>query len=613
MTPSCPTAASPATFGWVAFLSAAGVGLCGLYPHLRWSLELHSLAWFYNSYDEGYYGGLAFSGFSFNRGLSDLVMHGLYLVSGANTQQAMILADFVLPLGATLAACYLVRPLFRSAAGMVAGALFVLISAECCALRSTSIPYPGLHTFLQERIAAAGENLAEIVQLGNQTSTFWLFRTPEPQASWIIMFITLGLVLRILLAAQTRPPSWGWLAALGALAGASYLFCALTVSAVFFLFAAFAMKPHPRFARNIGAVGVACFATCIGLSLLAARQFAGGGLLFPSRLPVVMISTVLGLLAVGWVLARKCGPLQPVHWFALALGLTPACLPNQHLVTGWMIHLANFENFGLAQIGALALLTAICIRPASVAAPTGAGPRWLPLVGAISTCLLLGGILVRSQQASYANYLAENRLGRSYELALKSLPVTAELIACDDFFQTDTLAVRLGRRPNYVIARDMTFTRPIDRLKDPQDVPGNSAAPRAALYHYLMLTGVSPEELSGRFAAITDPQNPNWQDRFMLGGLLYNQADFWAPITHNRNARLDWIASQREMIVADYRRFLREGAQPQAVIFIMPADKPTPTFTKGPSVRPLELPSGRTPIPMKAYRIDPAMPAPSAK
>jgi hypothetical protein len=118
-----------------------------------------------------------------------------------------------------------------------------------------------------------------------------------------------------------------------------------------------------------------------------------------------------------------------------------------------------------------------------------------------------------------------------------------------------------------------------------------------------MLTGVSPNELSGRFAAITDPQNPNWQDRFMLGGLLYNHADFWEPLTHGRNARLDWIASQKEMIVADYRRFQSEGDRSQSVIFIMAADKPAPAFALRPQAHQLSLPPQSSPV-LKAYRIE---------
>ena len=593
-------------------VAAVLVGLFGLYPHLRWSIKLGELAWFYNSYDEGYYGWSSMTELTASRGLSELVMHGLYFFSGSNTQLAMILADFFLPLGVTLACCYLVRPLFVTAGGMVAGALFVITSAECLALRSTSIPHSFLLGFLQGKVRAVGGIVADIVQLDNQTSTFWLFRTPEPQVSWVIMFIVLGCALRVVLAPPGRLPKWGWLAILSLLSGMSYVFCALTVSGVFLLFSATAMKSHLRLAVKIGASGLLIFAVCIGLSIYTARQSSGDSVLFASHRPVVMISAILGLIAVGFTVVRSHpqGLLHPVQLFAIALGLTPLCMANQQLLTGRMIYLLNFENFGMAQVSALALLTAIfgktvvTQKPAVLESLTRhAG--WLRVACPILFCLLMGGIILRSQVRGYADHLAGNRLEKSYEFALKSLPATDALIACDDFFQTDTLAIRLGRRPEYLIAREMTFMKPIGRLKSPNDIPANSSEPRRTLYQYLALTGVSPEALSQRFAAITDPDNPSWEDRFMLGGFLYNHADFWAPLTHGRDAKLKWIEAQKTIIVDDYAEFLRNGSLlTRPVVFVMRQDKVPPPFLADRQARQLPIPPTTSLIPMKAYQIE---------
>jgi hypothetical protein len=595
---------------WVALLTGLLVALLGLYPHLRWSVELNQVAWFYNSYDEGYYGWLSLTGLTAYSLVSELVMHGLYFVSGSNAQLAMILADFLLPLGVTLASCYLVRPLFASAGGMAAGALFVMVSAECLALRSTSIPHSSLHRFLQEKILSMGGGSEGIMQLGNQTSTFWLFRTPEPQVSWIIMFIVLGLALRLAMATPEQLPRWVWFAAC-LLVGTGYLFCALSVSCVLFLFSAAAVKSHLRHSFVAGAGGLVCFAVCIGLSVYVAGQSGGESLVFRSHRPVVMISVILGLLAVGCTLVRGHfrGQFGPVHLFSIALGLTPLFIANQQVVTGHMIYLLNFENFGLAQVSALALLAAIFSRQvfplrSGETKPITLRTEWLVAAGPLLACLLMGGIILRSQILSYANYLPENRLGRSYELAMEALPITGELIACDDFFQTDTLAIRLGHRPEYLIARDMTFTKPIARLKNPQDIPRQSGEARQALYRYLALTGVSPDELSKRFGAITDPDNPSWQDRFMLGGFLYNYADFWAPLTHGRDARLAWIEAQKTMIVENYAQFLLKGNTATGpVIFLMRQDKPAPSFLANHHAQPLAIPPLHSPIPMKAYRI----------
>ena len=326
---------------------------------------MNELGWFFNSYDEGFYGWLAVSEITLQRGLTDLIMHGLFFVSGTNAQSAMMLADFLLPFGATLACCYLVRPLFAGPGGMAAGALFVLTSAECLALRSRSIPHSFLHTFLQEKVVPLVGGPAGLLQIDNQTSTFWLFRTPEPQVSWILLFLTLGLALRLVLRPAGSPLPWGAFLGLATLTGAGYLFCALSLGGTLLLFAVLAARSDRSRAIRFGAAGLVTVAVCLGLSVYAARQSGAESLVFPSRGPVVMLSVIAGLAATGLTLLRcwRTKECTPFHLFTIALGLTPLCVANQQLVTGRMIYLLNFENFSLAQLGALACLLALAPAP----------------------------------------------------------------------------------------------------------------------------------------------------------------------------------------------------------------------------------------------------------
>jgi hypothetical protein len=611
---SLPQSHTPPTrgitvFTGAAFLAAFLVGLLGLLPHLRWSLELHQLAWFYNSYDEGLYGWLSITGFTPNRGLSDLIMHGLYLAAGSNSQLAMILADFFLPFGVTLAACYMVRPLFVSPGPMVAGSLFVIISAECLALRSTFIPHSFLYTFLHEEILPRTGGPAGIFQLNSQTSTFWLFRTPEPQASWMLMFFVLGVAMRSILRTSANPPKWGMFVAATTLAGASYLFCAFSLGGAFLLFAAFSAKSHPRSALVVGVGGLLCIMVCMGLSLVAATQIGGHAFVFPSSRPVVMLSAFVGLVSAAIVLVKTRGPkpLSAIHLFSIALGLTPLVMANQQLVTGRMIFLFEFEDFGLAQISALALLIAVfyCSELSSGSARAGSNYGKWRWIGPHVAWVLWGWIIFHSQQLGYSQYLSENRLARSYERTLESLPNQGELIACADFFQTDILALLLGRRPAYLISRDMAFTAPISRLKNAKDAPEGETKPKLALFTYLALTGTTPSEFSQRFSAITNPTNPNWQDRFMLGGLLYNLVDVWAPLTHGRDTKLAWIATQEATIVNEYEQFLLAGKiVTQPTILIMRQDQLEPEFLVKHHARRLAIDKISAPIPMKAYRLE---------
>jgi hypothetical protein len=152
----------------------------------------------------------------------------------------------------------------------------------------------------------------------------------------------------------------------------------------------------------------------------------------------------------------------------------------------------------------------------------------------------------------------------------------------------------------------VTFTKPIARLRHAQDIPANSAKPRRTLYQHLALTGVSPAGLAQRLAVLTDPNAPNWQDRFMLGAFLYNHADFWAPLTHGRDLRVEWIRGQQAMIVEDYAGFLRdENPVPRPVLFFMRADVPTPAFLADERhARAVALPHLHLPVAIKAYRVE---------
>ena len=606
-------------FRWAALLTGLFVGLTGLFPHLRWSLEMNQWTWFFNSYDEGYYAWGSISEFTVNRALSYLIMHLLYWLSGGNSQTTMVVADFLFPLGVTLAVCYLVRPLFTRPSGMMAGAFFILVSAECGALRSTAIPHSGFYNYLRSEVTVGNTWLADIIQIGNPTLTFWIFRTPEPQISCILMFFALGLAMRLILSKPPHSKRKVLLLAVSSLiTGMGYLFCALTLGGSLTLAAFITAKSDQRTSRILGASGILCLTACIGFSLYAAGQIGGSSFIFASHQPVVMISIILGFLAVAAILLRHWKRLQPLHLFAIALGLTPLFIANQQLVTGHMIYLLNFENFGLAQFTALALLISILPSPAKISLPSGYTDSgrsihwWVPPI-TILPCLLFGGILLRSQILSYNHYLAENREAWSYAKALNALPASDAYIACDDFFQTDTLALRVGYRPNFLISRDMVFSAPVDRLRHERDVPSNSFRTRNALYHYLALTGTSPEDLNQRFNAITDPEDQNWQDRFMLGGLIYNYADFWDPLTHGRDTKLDWIKAQKDLIVSNYATFLREGtSRTDPVIFIMRKDKPDPETHIYYHSRKLILDLNTLPVPIKVFLIGaPSAPKPA--
>jgi hypothetical protein len=74
----------------------------------------------------------------------------------------------------------------------------------------------------------------------------------------------------------------------------------------------------------------------------------------------------------------------------------------------------------------------------------------------------------------------------------------------------------------------------------------------------------------------------------MLGGFLYNNSDFWVPLTHGRDARLAWIEAQKTMIVENTRSFSskpQRGHRPQSGHFSYAPGQASP-FISGESSRP---------------------------
>lgn len=601
-------------FAGAAVFVATIVGLNGLYPHFRWSTELQSIAWYHNSFDEGFYAWNALFDFIPSRGLSSLILRTLHLLCGSDTQWMMIAADFCLPFGATLAAFFVVRPLFFRVLQSTAAALLIVVAAEVLGLRTNMLlTYPWFTSF-QADLLKLGGGADGIFLLGNLTSAFWVFRTPEPGISWIMMFVVLGQVIRLILDPAPNHCREMAFLALCLVLGFGYIFCALSAGGAFLLFALMIPRAHRRLALLVGVGGLLCVACSLGLSLITASGGSGTSYVFSSRLPVVMICFMACLAAIGLLLVRcfmRRQALLPGHFLALALALAPLCMANQHVLTGRMIYLSNFENYGFSQLAALALLIAACQHPAVwphylSTRQAARSAEWLrPIIPILGIVVILA-LILRSQMLSYEQWLSPNRLAKSYALAIDSVDCRDQLIVCDDFVATDTLPLLLNRRPNFVLSRDQSYLQPIERLKNPLTSPNNGKQLETALFTYLIATGVTPTALAERLKAVSDDNHPNWQDRTLLGGFLYSYADFWPTLTHHRDTKLAWIAELNTQVVQRYKDRLANNIvkMPPFVIFL-PADKPVPSFVPGYQAMEISSGLGLPAHPLRALRIAP--------
>lgn len=553
---------------WVAaLLLAVFLGGCGIFPHLLFSAEAGRPAWFYNSYDEGYYGWLAMRGPLSYGMLGSLCMRIVAAVSGGNLEIAMIAADFLFPFLCALAACFAVRPLTRSVWGMAGWAFLLLTASEMLAARSSHAPHAALFAGVESLFHLIDPRPEGLFPTGNQTGVFWLFRTPEPQITWTVAFLVLGFLFRLLATEERREGMRFWVACL--IGGFGYLLIVLPLFGAICFGGILLVMLRNRSGWRIFWPAFAGGCVTFLLGCLSARHSGGDSLIFASRMPAILLSGVIGgTLAI--VLAMVLWRRRVTGWkgpLAVAFLLAPLLMANQHVVTGRMLYLFNFENFAFAQILAVGMLLGFsAVRekdlPGEGRAFVG---RWrFAGVGfAILVIGMLAATILRSQRWGYTRSLAQNRQALTYVEAIRLAGLQpGEKLVCADPFVAETLPLRLGWRPDFVVARDTAFMKTISPLRYPGDIPPERDALRPGLFEALALNGVSPEAFSESFDALLDPEKKDWRSRFLLGGTLYSYADFWAPLTHHRAARLDWIAQEKPALVQAYSDFLTADEWP---------------------------------------------------
>jgi|GEM_PF-6470378 hypothetical protein len=560
---------------WVgALLLAVFVGGCGIFPHLLFSAEAGRPAWFYNSYDEGYYGWLAMRGPLSYGMLGSLCMRIVAVVAGGNLEIAMVAADFLFPFLCALAACFAVRPLTRSVWGMAGWAFLFLTASEMLAARSSYAPHAALFAGVESLFTLIDPRPEGLFPTGNQTGVFWLFRTPEPQITWTVAFLVLGLLFRMLATGGRREAMRFWMACL--IGGFGYLLIVLPLFGAICFGGVLLVMLRDRRGWRIFWPAFAGGCVTFLLGCLSARHSGGDSLIFTSRTPAILLSGVIGgilAIALAVVLWRRGvtgwkGPL------AVAFLCAPLLMANQHVVTGRMLYLFNFENFAFAQILAVGMLlgvSAVRKEDVSLEQSTSVGRLRFAGVGfAVFVIFALGATVLRSQWWGYTRSLPQNRQALSYVEAIRQAGLQpGQKLVCADPFVAETLPLRLGWRPDFVVARDTAFAKTISPLRFPGDIPPERDALRPGLFEALALNGVSTEAFSESFDALLDPEKKDWRSRFLLGGTLYSYADFWAPLTHHRAVRLDWIAQEKSALVQEYSDFLMAGNWPAAPTLVI--------------------------------------------
>lgn len=532
------------------------VGLVGLAPHVYFSFAIGELSFFKSAFDEDTYYSILFHHglIAQNRLLSALSLRSLARVTGGNPELTMAVADFILPALGTLCAFLLAAKIFSSTAARVALTLSLLFSQELLSLGSSTVWNFGLWG-VRPNIALFSSLFGGLrggFVPDTSTSYFSLFRTPEPQASWILLFILLLLVFDLVetnAATRLRPRTFVSLVAANGMLAFAYVFVSISILILeIAVFLALLLRGRTRIASCLGwgiVAALASFFFAYAAWPESLRASAGTSV-FGSRLPSVTPAVMLALASLVFMMLVRGATAWDSH--RKLLGLVCLCLPvllmNQQLVTGLMVSTRDWERYVNYQFVVL-----------------GWGLTWLPfanprqrlaLMARWGLPALLVFLLLRGQVATYGSYLEVNRSSHIHVKLLSgvdpSLRRTHEVLL-DDPGLAPLIALRLPET-SFVITYTDLFLHPIRSMEDAQPSGARAGTYQAKLFQYFAREEKTPEEVYELLRREAEAGAGFYM------AFLYSFKDAWYPATDSRRVKQDRILGELPKIRSEYQTYL---------------------------------------------------------
>lgn len=398
------------------FLLALAVAALGLWPHLRFSTEQGHLAYYKYAYDEEYYTSAAVTdSLRTDRMAGGLTMRILDAATGHDRELTMIFADAVCPFLAALAAYFLAAQVVSGAGVQILLACLLLFGDGFVNQCATHVWPLSVTSFLTQLMQYS------TIFPFHPANFFSLYRTPDPQTTFIWCFLVIGVVVRLSSKTSSNKDVVA-LAVLNLLGQFFYFPCVLSVLLMQCLFVVLlALNGHNRrlSLRVLVAVSFALGAFVMARLQMYAAETSSVPLTFASRLPVITLSVVLSACLAGvqaFRLWRSRAVLPaPADLLGLVLCAMPLLLLNQQLLTNRMVMTTTFEvsiNAIFLFSGAALLLARL--RPAAAPAWAIAG---LTPTGVLA-CLTL---VVWAQDQSYRAWHGYNEEVRAALVAVDQI------------------------------------------------------------------------------------------------------------------------------------------------------------------------------------------------
>jgi hypothetical protein len=534
------------------------VALLGIWPHVRFSSEIGSFAFFKGAYDEDTYLLLWLRGVTVGyRLLSHGFLDLFYWAAGHDISRTVVLADAILPALAALSAYVLAVQIADRYSTRLLVCLLLLFGEDLFSLKNASV---WTTRWAVEHFETVFGRFAGVIVPAYDTSYLGLYRTPEPQAGLFVFFLALA----ALLAIAKRESVTAWLACglllLNIVSAFSYAFLSVPLVLVQFAFSTVAL------AMGFGAIAAAVFAgaavNCLTQALaFAATSLAVTNVVFFSRLPSVtpaIVASSIALLAYGgWCCLHRKATLR--SWLALILLAMPIALANQQLVTGMMISTRDWErnvNYPLLVLG---IGLAFSTLPIGFRTLRGVvGLRYAELAASILLCVTI----VRAQSRAYGFWFPQNAVSVAMQRALTAddVPPGGTIVLSDPTL-APLLRVRTDDKFKMLLDYTVLFRKPVMPLL-PSGAQAEKSPYEAHAFEFWRRTGVSPEQAEKTLRAEIE-QRAGYYVAFFFSGL-----DSWYPASDGRKVRQQDLLALLPGIVERYREYLRSPHEQTPMVYL---------------------------------------------
>lgn len=540
------------------------IGLLGFLPHALFSYEVGSWHYMANAWDEDSYAKYA-------------LIHRdvIYRLIGATILRqweawfgldvTMTLFDVIPPmLCAVLASALSYTAGFRSGRGLFLASCLIVFAIELLGLANVSMTGSLVGRLLPFSSFSYPE-WARMLMPNLFANYFNLYKSPEPQITFVIQLTALWLMLR---HAQTLKRRYGW-----QLLWLSLSFPFIYVSTGIALFIAMGIYAglgvlvtrKAGYGWFLGGVILSAIYYLAVVVFLSPPSESAAVFLFHSRLPAISPSLLWATLAL-WLSYRRWGQqwrgkaehktLEGTCFFVLACCAVPFITLNQQVITGVMVQSRTWDNYTNLPFMALVLLL---LWPELKQWAQGwlpsriLGQQWLAryAVALLAAWLVLAQYrMVVSFRPASLNNLAAARLLTDLRT---SSPAGLPALMLENVGDDSQVALRMG--PPFVesiAGYQQTIKHFVSPLSEGEEAYAESIAEiKEQAFAYFDRKGLTPEALE---RAMLEDAN-----RLMAGPhIIYFFAliDSWWPLSDHRRDNGPGLREKIPALIADYRSFL---------------------------------------------------------